>query len=317
MPIEWLRSSGTGVEQSSWCISEKFSGKPMPASVEASGQTDFLQWSHLFGWMVGWICSSYVAVWVLQLGWSLQECNTGDRLHHDCHWLWLGRCLAHRSSWEVLCQSQPGLSKAAAGVWEIWSEPGECSLRNFSNAVSHPGPPSPFENCDTATERPTDVIGPRFPCTPGGGWGGEEGGPACSVLLRGSFAALLYQVLHICLFLSLWVLLAFPGLAYFLLIFSFSYLSLWAIRVITNQMRVEGGVSHTNYGNSSVRFSAGIDGVTSLCSDSELQTLTHAIFSMNSLHQSRCHRQIAQEHIFLACILDSLAADSNCSKSAK
>lgn len=82
-------------------------------------------------------------------------------------------------------------------------------------------------------------------------------------------------------------------------------------------MRVEGGVSHSNYGNSSVRFSAGVDGVTSLCSGSELRTLTRAIFSQNSLHQSCCHRQMAQEYIFLACILDSLAADSNCSKSAK
>lgn len=42
--------------------------------------------------MVGWGRSAvlkwslqHVAVSVLQLGWSLQECDTGDRVHHDCH----------------------------------------------------------------------------------------------------------------------------------------------------------------------------------------------------------------------------------------
>lgn len=35
------------------------------------------------------------------------------------------------------------------------------------------GHASPFGNCDTATERPTDVVRPRFPCIPGWGEGGS------------------------------------------------------------------------------------------------------------------------------------------------
>lgn len=139
--------------------------------------------------------------------------------------------------------------------------------------------PHPLRIVILELKGPQMLSGPRFPCIPVGSF------PACSVLLHGSFATLLCQVLHICLFLPLGIV----SISWFGLLssyFSFSYLSLWAIRVISNQMRVEGGVSHTSYGNSSIRFLAGVNGVTFLCSDSELQTLAHAVFSPNSFRQS-------------------------------
>lgn len=162
MPLEWFHSTRAGVTQSSWY------SKSLPASMKTSRKTDFPEWGPLDGWSGGSVVLrlslQHVAVLVLQPGWGLQECDTGDCIHHDCHRLWLGRCLAHRSSREVLCQPQPGLPKAAAGIWEIWSAPGEWSLGNFSDADSHPGPCLALWvlRC-LELKGPQKLSGPRFP----------------------------------------------------------------------------------------------------------------------------------------------------------